>query len=83
MSEDAAVKKIKRKAKMQMVDKEQGLMVEFKEEDTEGKREEAMVLDEGEEINAKAEETKTEEKMRLLLNLIEQVGFSLIVILFL
>ena len=66
---------------MRMVDKEEELLVEFKVEDTEGRGEEAMMSEEVEEIDAKeAEETKTEEKISLLLSLIEQVEFSIIVV---
>ena len=70
VAEDESAKKVEREARMQMM---QQLVDERNEEEEVVKGEDAKKMEEGREMGAEEEGTETEERIRLLLNLIDQV----------
>ena len=72
VAEDESAKKVEREARMQMM---QQLVDERNKEEEVVKGEVAKKMEEGREMGAEEEEegTETEERIRLLLNLIDQV----------
>ena len=74
VAEDESAKKVEREARMQMIKMLQ-LVDERNKEEEVVKGEDAKKMKEGREMGAEEEEegTETEERIRLLLNLIDQV----------
>ena len=70
VAEDESAKKVEREARMQMM---QQLVDERNKEEEVVKGEDAKKMEEGREMGAEEEGTETEERIRLLLNLIDQV----------